>query len=178
MTKDTEHIEVKLTRKQERFCEEYVIDWNATQAAIRAGYSEDSARQIGADNLSKAYIVDYIEEVRDDISKLCRITAIDNVRKLKAIASISIADFYDNWGALKPFKDLTDEQKYVISEIFDDVTSIGEDNTIINHKTKIKLHDKIKAIIELNKMVGSDGVKKIEHSGEIDIKQVTGIEVK
>lgn len=42
-----------LTPKQERFCEEYLIDLNATQAAIRAGYSEDTAKQIGCENLTK-----------------------------------------------------------------------------------------------------------------------------
>ncbi|MDP0070209.1 terminase small subunit, partial [Glaesserella parasuis] len=46
----------KLTDKQQRFVEEYLIDLNATQAAIRAGYSADTARQIGAENLSKLVI--------------------------------------------------------------------------------------------------------------------------
>lgn len=46
----------KLTAKQERFCDEYVIDCNATQAAIRAGYSEKTAYSIGHENLSKPEI--------------------------------------------------------------------------------------------------------------------------
>ena len=44
---------MKLTPKQERFVQEYLIDLNATQAAIRAGYSQRTARQIGDENLSK-----------------------------------------------------------------------------------------------------------------------------
>ena len=44
--------EKKLTAKQQRFCDEYLIDLNATQAAIRAGYSEKTARQIAAENFS------------------------------------------------------------------------------------------------------------------------------
>jgi phage terminase small subunit len=57
-----------LTAKQEAFCLEYVIDNNATQAAIRAGYSETSARQIAADNMSKHDIADRIAVLRAEIS--------------------------------------------------------------------------------------------------------------
>lgn len=52
----------KLTPKQQRFCDEYLIDLNATQAAIRAGYSERSARQIADSNMSKHDIKEYIEK--------------------------------------------------------------------------------------------------------------------
>lgn len=51
-----------MTEKQKRFCDEYLIDLNATQAAIRAGYSENSAKQIGQENLTKPYIKEFIEE--------------------------------------------------------------------------------------------------------------------
>lgn len=51
----------KLTAKQQRFCDEYLIDLNATQAAIRAGYSKKSARQIADENMSKHYIREYID---------------------------------------------------------------------------------------------------------------------
>lgn len=50
----------KLTAKQKRFCDEYLIDLNATQAAIRAGYSKRSARQIADKNMSKDDIQEYI----------------------------------------------------------------------------------------------------------------------
>lgn len=51
----------KLTAKQQRFCDEYLIDLNATQAAIRAGYSKKTANRIGTENLSKPVIREYIE---------------------------------------------------------------------------------------------------------------------
>ena len=51
----------KLTAKQQRFCDEYLIDLNATQAAIRAGYSKKTANRIGTENLSKLVIREYIE---------------------------------------------------------------------------------------------------------------------
>ena len=51
-----------MTPKQKRFCDEYLIDTNATQAAIRAGYSEKTAKVIGAENLTKPDIRAYIDE--------------------------------------------------------------------------------------------------------------------
>jgi phage terminase small subunit len=52
----------KMTAKQKRFCDEYLIDLNATQAAIRAGYSEKTAGVIANENLKKPYINEYIEQ--------------------------------------------------------------------------------------------------------------------
>lgn len=54
----------KLTAKQEFFCQEYMKDLNATQAAIRAGYSENTARQIGTENLAKLAIQEKIIELK------------------------------------------------------------------------------------------------------------------
>lgn len=51
-----------MTAKQRRFCDEYLIDLNATQAAIRAGYSEKNARNIASENLAKPNIKAYIEQ--------------------------------------------------------------------------------------------------------------------
>ena len=51
----------KLTAKPQRFCDEYLIDLNATQAAIRAGYSEKNARNIASENLAKPNIREYID---------------------------------------------------------------------------------------------------------------------
>ena len=52
-----------LTDKQKRFCNEYLIDLNATQAAIRAGYSQKTARAIATENLSKPYIQEYMKDL-------------------------------------------------------------------------------------------------------------------
>lgn len=59
----------KLTDKQERFVQEYLIDLNATQAAIRAGYSEKTARVIGPENLSKPAIQERIQVYREEQKK-------------------------------------------------------------------------------------------------------------
>ncbi|MDB1102833.1 terminase small subunit [Lentilactobacillus parabuchneri] len=58
----------KLTIKQQKFADEYLISGNATQAAIKAGYSKRTAFQMGAENLKKPYIATYLEKRRKEIS--------------------------------------------------------------------------------------------------------------
>lgn len=57
-----------MTPKQQKFCDEYLIDCNATQAAIRAGYSKKTAKAIGQENLTKPIIKTYIDEKLKEIS--------------------------------------------------------------------------------------------------------------
>ena len=66
--------EKKLTAKQERFCREYIIDYNGTQAAIRSGYSENTAQEIASENLSKPIIKSKIETLQAEIAKKLDIT--------------------------------------------------------------------------------------------------------
>ena len=70
-----EKSEKSLTAKQEAFCQEYLKDFNATQAAVRAGYSEDTSRQIGSENLSKPSIADYIKQLNTDRKERVEIDA-------------------------------------------------------------------------------------------------------
>lgn len=65
----------KLTPKQQRFCEEYLIDLNATQAAIRSGYSKHTAQRIGSENLSKPLISDEISRLKSERSENTKIGA-------------------------------------------------------------------------------------------------------
>ena len=64
-----------LTDKQRRFCEEYLIDLNATQAAIRAGYSQNTARQIASENLSKLDIQEYLTQLKSERSERVSLNA-------------------------------------------------------------------------------------------------------
>lgn len=66
---------MSLTAKQELFVKEYLIDLNATQAAIRAGYSEESAGVIGCENLTKPNIAEAIQEAMDQRAEKTEITA-------------------------------------------------------------------------------------------------------
>lgn len=71
-----------LTPKQQRFVEEYAVDRNATQAAIRAGYSEKTAAAIGFENLRKPKILEKVIEELDRLSEVTGVTAEDVIRGL------------------------------------------------------------------------------------------------
>lgn len=65
----------KLTARQERFCREYIIDYNATKAAVRAGYSEKTAKSIGSENLTKPDILARVRELQKEQTKRLCISA-------------------------------------------------------------------------------------------------------
>ncbi len=75
----------KLTGKQQRFIDEYMVDRNATQAAIRAGYSEKTAGVIGDENLKKPYIA---AEIAKKVEKLSESTQINAEWVLKQAAKL------------------------------------------------------------------------------------------
>lgn len=81
----------RLTDKQELFCKEYLVDLNATQAAIRAGYSESTARQMGSENLAKPVIAERIQILFDARAE-----------------KVELSSEY----VLKGIKDLTEELRY------------------------------------------------------------------
>lgn len=83
----------KLTAKQKRFCDEYLIDLNATQAAIRAGYSEKTAYRTGADNLRKPQIEEYIAKRQKELSRSTEITQERVIKELALIAFSNNADY-------------------------------------------------------------------------------------
>jgi phage terminase small subunit len=75
----------KLRAKQELFCKEYMIDLNAAQAAIRAGYSEKTAKEIGCENLTKPNIAEYIAELKAKRSDEVQIDAAWVLASLKKV---------------------------------------------------------------------------------------------
>ena len=81
-----------LTPKQERFVQEYLCDLNATQAAIRAGYSENTARAIASENLSKPDIADAIAEARAKVAEKAEWSATERIEALKRIALANEAE--------------------------------------------------------------------------------------
>lgn len=78
-----------LTEKQKRFCEEYLIDLNATQAALRAGYSKKTSDRIASENLRKLEVQEYLKKLMAERSERTEITA-DNV--LKELEKVAFAD--------------------------------------------------------------------------------------
>ena len=67
----------RLTEKQKRFCDEYLVDYNATQAAVRAGYSVKSAYSIGEENLRKPELKTYIDERLEQLRSAKTATATE-----------------------------------------------------------------------------------------------------
>lgn len=85
----------KLTKKQQLFVDEYLIDLNATQAAIRAGYSVDTAREIGCENLTKPNIQQAIAKAMAERSKRTGVNQDRVVLELARIAFVNIEDVVD-----------------------------------------------------------------------------------
>ena len=93
----------KLTAKQQRFCEEYPVDLNATQAAIRAGYSERTARSQGQRLLTHVDIQKVLEIGREELSRKTAMNAawvVDELRKRYN----ALVDEMDHGGACKPLE--------------------------------------------------------------------------
>lgn len=91
----------KLTAKQARFVEEYLIDLNATQAAIRAGYSKTTAYSIGHENLSKPEIIEAVTKAAEDRAARVKIDAdyvLNQSVKLHERCMQEIAPFTDKKG--------------------------------------------------------------------------------
>ncbi len=76
----------KLTPKQARFVSEYLVDLNATQAAIRAGYSRKTARAMGSENLTKPAIAAAIGRAQGAAERRAEIAADDVIERYRAIA--------------------------------------------------------------------------------------------
>lgn len=78
----------ELTAKQKQFCEEYIIDLNGAQAAIRAGYSEKTAKQTASENLTKPNIQEYLRELQQKRQKRTAINQDYVLNKLQKVAEI------------------------------------------------------------------------------------------
>jgi len=151
-----------LNEKQKRFCEEYMIDLNATQSAIRAGYSEDTARQIGSENLSKPVISSYIEQLMLDRSNRTTITADKVLQELARMAFFNVQDVQDDKGNTKPFNEWSRDDLACIQEITE--TKMGNDDASMVINQKFKASDK-KANLELIGKHLRLFTDKVEHSG-------------
>lgn len=137
----------KLTERQKRFCDEYLIDLNATQAAIRAGYSKKTAKVIGSENLTKPDIAARIEKRRAAQIKRTEITADRVLLELARIAFVDGSAFatITARGKVKftPTDELTNDQRAVIA---------GVKNGKFG--TEIKTNDKVRALELLGKHLG------------------------
>lgn len=171
----------KLTKKQKKFCDEYLIDLNATQAAIRAGYSEKTARFIGAENLTKPNIQEYIQQRMNEREKRTEITQDMVLRELAKIAFSNGSDFAKV--VTKPRKKMVwnDEiQEYEEKEVEEQFVEIIDTDLLPDDKkaaiasikeTKygivIEPYDKLKALELIGRHLGMFK-DKIELSGQVN----------
>lgn len=133
-----------LTDKQARFVEEYIIDLNATQAAIRAGYSEKGAEVQGHLLLRNPKVAEAIQAAKAERSKRTEITADAVVKELARIGFSDIADFLSfGKGGIK-LKESSEVDTKCLAEVKQTATQFGP--TI-----SFKLHDKLGALDKLAK---------------------------
>lgn len=137
----------RMTAKQQRFVEEYLIDLNATQAAIRAGYSVKNADKIGSQLLGKTRVSEAVSRAKADRSRRTGINADRVLQELAKIGFVNIADltdFLQGTGGAKPH-DTAAVQSLKVKTI---PTEEGE---IVERE--IRLNDKLKALELLGKHV-------------------------
>ncbi|HEI6794443.1 TPA: terminase small subunit [Yersinia enterocolitica] len=154
----------KLTDKQELFAREYLKDLNATQAAIRAGYSEKTARKIGSENLTKPDVAERIARLKGERCEEVGIDAAYVLRRLVEIDQMDVLDILLPNGELKPIKDWPKTWRTTLSGI--DVTEMAGD--VPGFLKKIKWPDKVKNLELLGKHVDVQAFKenvKNEHAG-------------
>lgn len=149
-----------MTKKQKRFVEEYLIDLNATQAAIRAGYSPETAGSIGAENLKKPEIKSRIDKAMAERS---RRTGINQDRVLQELARIGFAKITD---VVDP------ETAEIRTDASDDdlacIQSIKIKPNEFGTEREVKLYDKKSALVDLGKHLGLFK-DKVELTGDMDL---------
>jgi phage terminase small subunit len=157
----------KLTAKQQRFVDEYLIDLNGTQAAIRAGYSQKTANEIAAENLAKPSIREVIDAALDRRSKETQIDANWVLKRLAAEAEADVNDLYDDTGAIKPMSEwpLIWRQGLVAGIEHIEVKD-HEGNKTGDVVVKVKLSDRIRRLELIGKHVRVNAFQEIvQHKG-------------
>ena len=153
----------KLTDKQKRFCEDYLIDLNATQAAIRAGYKEKTAYAQGQRLLKKVEAQDYLQKLMNERSQRTEITADRVLAELAAIAFSDRTELAqvdeDGMVTFTPTEQLGDNAKKTIA---------GIENG--KYGTKVTTYDKVKALELIGKHLGlfSNGADNSDTLAKLD----------
>lgn len=184
--KDNKDIPIKkLTNKQECFVREYLIDLNATQAAIRAGYSIGSAQPTSSDLLLNPIIKEQIQKALDERAKETKIDANYVLNRLKEIDEMDALDILEDDGDLKPIREWPKIWRQFICG-FEISAMIGKDDSVVaSILKKIKWPDKTKNLELIGKHVNVQAFRdRIEHTGvgggpiqqEIKITSVDPIE--
>ena len=138
----------KLTPKQAVFVEEYLIDLNATQAAIRAGYKSKTAKSIGQENLTKPVIADAIAKAQAARSQRTQINADRVLLELGRLAFSDFRKLFDADGRFKGIHDIDDDTAAAVSSV--EIVEQFDKDGAISYLKKIRLWPKVPA----NEMLG------------------------
>lgn len=139
----------KLTEKQQRFVDEYLIDLNATQAAIRAGYSVKTANEQGSQLLAKLSIQQAISEKMAERSKRTGVNQDRVVLELAKIAFVKMTDIVDSYGKIKDTA-TSDDLACIESMKYKE----SESDTGSSVEREVKISPKLKALELLGKHLG------------------------
>lgn len=164
-------LQKKLTEKEKKFCHQYIIDWNGARSAREAGYSEKTCYVIASENLTKPYIQQYINYIKDDYEKEAGISKLKQLNELHKIAYSTIAHLHDTWIELKEFEGLTEEQKACIESIETKIETKSIQGKELKKElfdievkyVKLKLYSKLQALDQINKMMGYNAAEKLDH---------------
>lgn len=146
-----------LNPQRRRFVEEYLVDLNGTEAAIRAGYSRRSAKAQASQLLAVPEVQAAVSEAQASRSERTKIDADWVLQRLAAEADADLADLYDEDGGLKPIRDwpIVWRKGLVagleVEELFE---GRGEDRDHVGRVRKVKLADRTKLIELIGKHVG------------------------
>lgn len=124
-----------LSDKRQTFVEEYLIDLNAAQAAIRAGYSDKCAAVTGCRLLSDANVSLAIARAKAERSKRTHVSQDKIVRELARLSFFDIRKLYNEKGVLIPIHELDDDTAAAICGV--DVVSVGGEDFVDTKKIKI-----------------------------------------
>ena len=160
-----------LTPKQQRFVEEYLIDLNATQSAIRAGYSEKTANEQGSRLLANVSISEAIAEAQNKRTEQTQIDAAYVLKRLVEIDQMDVLDIMDDQMKIRPVNEWPKVWRQYVVNLENLELSDGE-----GCFKKIKWPDKVKNLELLGKHVSVGAFKdKIEHSGQLEIQSLSDL---
>jgi phage terminase small subunit len=148
---------MKLTPKQERFVQEYLIDLNATQAAIRAGYSAKTATTIGPRLLENVGVQAAIARGKAKTANKLEITRERIIQEYACMAFLDPRDIFEDDGSIKLIRDMPESARralasFDVNEIFD--RADGDQKTAIGLAKRVKFHGKREALRDLSEMLG------------------------
>ena len=167
---------MKLTPKRMRFVDEWLIDFNGKQAAIRAGYSAKTAEVTAAKLLRNAKVQAEIARRQKDLQKRTEVSQDRVVKELARIAFANIADYLHVETQTRTKDDGTEVTYQTV--VFNETQELSADQraalAVVKQSVngfELKLHDKIKALELLGRHIGMF-TDKLEVKGAIDIASV------